>query len=308
MAKEAPPRVPGYRLLPALSDPDAQGQRAAIAKAREKFTPANREEIAEFKPVDLGSVTTPDHPVARTPAARPASHRHSQRAPTRVPAARLSRIDTSEKSEIYKALKAGGCTRSPDDLSIICDLTNKIEWALRFYVSDKSFAMEPAKFRSELREFAKRLSAFAEGYPPDGSVLGRALKEALSRDEEKYRSAASEISAETDFDPERLVDRVRGGVKVLHVAVRELERQEGGRGRDSDRAADQLMKQLCSIWREYTGREPGRGGRDPYKDGCDRQTPFERFADGIFDALPSEFQPRTRYRTRKLNHKSPKPS
>jgi hypothetical protein len=230
-------------------------------------------------------------------------------APVRVPGDRMLpsekivRVDTSESSEIIRALRDGGCTRSADDLSIILDLSNRIEWALRFYISDRCFRMAPPAFRNELRKFTRWLSAFADSFPSAGSVLERALKEQLARDEDRYREAsrtfADEIHGPMMCDPSVFMERMRKGLDLLRLVAGEIAAEESGRGRDNDRDDDELVKTLSGIWRDFTGKEPGQGG-DPYEEGY--RSPFERFLYAACSALPAGFpRPKPRYRTRKIN-------
>jgi hypothetical protein len=233
----------------------------------------------------------------------------------RVPGARLLptydklRVDTSEDSEIFIALKDGGCARPADNLSIILDLPNQIEWVIRFYLSDKVFALSPPDFRKELSAFTKPLSVFVANFPAADSTLDNAIQEHLTREEDRYRDVSQTFADDTDgpvmCDPSVFMARMRAGLKLLSAVTTELALEEGGRGRDSDRALNCLMRGLKSIWRDFTGAEPGQGG-DPYETGY--RTPFERFTDAVFAVLPPMYRPRSsRYQTRKMNRaKSPK--
>jgi hypothetical protein len=188
----------------------------------------------------------------------------------RVPGARLLptydklRVDTSEDSEIFIALKDGGCARPADNLSIILDLPN---------------------------------------HPAADSTLDNAIQEHLAREEDRYRDVSQTFADDTDgpvmCDPSVFMARMRAGLKLLSAVTTELALEEGGRGRDSDRALNCLMRGLKSIWRDFTGAEPGQGG-DPHETGY--RTPFERFTDAVFAVLPPMYRPRSsRYQTRKMN-------
>ena len=133
--------------------------------------------------------------------------------------------------------------------------------------------------------------------------LTRPLGNSSRRDEERYREASKAIS-EKFFgpilcDPDVFMDRMRKGIDLLLLVAADLADQESGRGRPSDRPKENLMLALRNIWFDFTGSEPGQGG-DPYETGY--RTPFERFADAVFAALPPEYRPRSpRYSTRRIN-------
>ena len=163
--------------------------------------------------------------------------------------------------------------------------------------------MTPPAFRNQLRRFTKCLSAFADSFPSAGSVLEEALHAQFARDENRYREAsrtfADEIHGPMMCDPSVFMERMRKRLDLLRLVAGEIAAEESGRGRESDRAVDLLVRTLSGIWRDFTGKEPGQGG-DPYEEGY--QSPFERFLDAACSALPTGFhRPKPRYRTRKIN-------
>ena len=97
-----------------------------------------------------------------------------------LPAAKNIWVDTSEGSEIFRALSDGGCKLSPDDLRMTLRLPSQIEWVLRDYLSDQAHAMAPASFRDDLRKFRKSLSSSAESFPRRASVLDETVSLTVS--------------------------------------------------------------------------------------------------------------------------------
>ena len=204
--------------------------------------------------------------------------------PPRVPASRgvprLSSIDfaTPAVLQALEQAKASSTNVEPvltsaEDIQFSfseLDLHNQIRQVVADYCADEAQQIAPKEFRARLRAFQRALETFLTKFPePDDS-----LAEALDR----------ELWDETTPDTES----IRRCLDLLLEAVNHLAAEEGGPGKDANRAKHLLIRGLARIFEDYTGKKATSSFYiDPIYDG-DRAVsgPFADFVKAVDQSIP----------------------
>jgi hypothetical protein len=223
-------------------------------------------------------------------------------APPEPIASVLPRIQlTSSQAEELWALVRKGCLGNPssdDDAAMAkeifeaVDLTNAVQWALRFYIHDVSFLSDVPQFRSNLKTLQDKVARFLDVLPqehdPVGYFLKRTytgevfLKDWLRPTDEKLAQLEEAWSAKHGLTAIR--NSLAEFQKIIDAASSLL---SGTKPRDV--AVEKLVSSLAHAWQAATGEWP-KSGRDPYKNS--RQSgPFADFVLEATAILPSEFCP-----------------
>jgi hypothetical protein len=177
-----------------------------------------------------------------------------------------------------------------DELMSEHDVNNSIRNAVQFFVAEHNNSQSPTIFRAELDRFGKALSEFLPNIPGSDSPLATALAKSWAHhhpDDVQCVICHEEIDMEQHWEASLDFDQLRTNLEALSSVVAELRRQEGGAGKDGNRAAHALIAHLAEIFRHYGGREPTRGF-----DGIKGKPigDFFEFVTAVNELLPDEIQ------------------
>jgi hypothetical protein len=171
------------------------------------------------------------------------------------------------------------------------ELTNAVEWALKFYVRDVVFRIDVPQYRRRLKTLRNDVDRFLTTLPQEDDLVGYFLKRTYTRE-----VFLADHLRPTDEQSERLEETwlAKHGFTAIRNSLAELQRNidsatsllSGTRPRNV--AVAHFVGLLADAWKAATGQSP-RSGRDDYKN-SHQSGPFANFVHAVNAMLPSEYQ------------------
>jgi hypothetical protein len=163
------------------------------------------------------------------------------------------------------------------DFASELELHNQIQEIVVDYCADEAQQIAPKNFRDDIRTFEGALKIFLTKFPKLNDSLTEALDQELNKLDD-------EATPDTDY--------IRGRLDTLHEAVKRLAVDEGGPGRDANRAKHLLIRGLACIFEDRTGRSAASSfyiDRTEEGDSAVRG-PFADFVKGVNESIPDGYR------------------
>jgi hypothetical protein len=157
------------------------------------------------------------------------------------------------------------------------DVNNQIREVVADYCADEAQQVTPKNFRARMRTFDRALETFLTKFPePDDS-----LTEALDRE---LNILEHEAAPDTEY--------IRGGLDQLLEALKRLAIEEGGPGKDSNRAKHLLTRGLARIFEDHTGMKANSSFYIDQTYEGDRAVrgPFADFVKAVNQSIPDRYR------------------
>jgi hypothetical protein len=157
------------------------------------------------------------------------------------------------------------------------ELHNQIREIVADYCADEAQQISPKKFRASMRTFEGGLKTFLTRFPEPSDSLTEALDHELNI---------------LDYEAAPNTEYIRGGLDTLLEAVKRLAADEGGPGRDANRAKHVLIRGLARIFEDHTGKKAKSSFYiDQIEEGDSAlRGPFADFVKGVNESIPDGYR------------------
>jgi len=163
------------------------------------------------------------------------------------------------------------------DIASELELHNQIREIVADYCADHAQQIAPKTFRADLRTFETALKTFLTKFPEPSDSLTEALNQELNK---------------LDDDAAPDTEYIRRSLDTLREAVNRLAVDEGGPGRDANRAKHLLISGLAHIFEDRTGRSAISSFHidQTYEGDNAVRGPFADFVKGVNENIPDRYR------------------
>jgi hypothetical protein len=160
------------------------------------------------------------------------------------------------------------------------EVGNSLWWAVREYIIACIDKVDPKQFRQGAtageKNASKLLAVISGSVHPSDRLTPRAINQV--RKARALTHAIDQVKGEHDSE------EAIAALEWLISRLADIRSAEGGRGRDANRAAHQLIADLAQIFEECTRQPPTRSN---LADGSDINGPFGKFVKAVDVQLPA---------------------